>query len=395
MKQLLFFTLLYLTLTSCVENSKVNKANGLIENAYKAIETNEFPIAIDFAKNALELYKGISDTIGIIESNYIIARTSALSGDFDNAVLYGEAGSDLCKNIENYPLEYKLNNILSWAYFTFGKSFDESFEHNIRQLFVVEKLGDDNAKAMVYNNYGYDATVSGTLPLKKAIEYMKFANDYYAKTEKNNGRWNTLMNLTWQHRLINDLEASEKYGRLAVQQAEIDKDRHAIIESNSNLGETLLIQNKIEEAKPLYERGLYLSKQKDDRDKYVFDVYYSKYLWETDKSSEAISLLKNAIDFLENDEIFYEMLGRAFLAEFYLLKGQLDKVEEQLIKFKNPRANYFSQEAKVIACLAEAKITVTKDKEKALNILNSKLQELDKSGAELLKKRLLRMRDQM
>lgn len=395
MKDLTFFTFLILILISCNEDSHKKKADSLKGNALNAIETKEFSSAINFATEALETYINIADTIGAIESNYLIARASALSGEFNNAVIYGENGSELCKIIKNYPMEYKLNNTLSWAYFTLGKGFDETLEHQKRQMFVVNQLGDDDAKAMVYNNYGYDATVSGTVPLTDAIEYMKFANDYYAQTEKNNGRWYTLMNLTWQHRLINDLPKSEEYGRMAVEQAKIDNDRHAIIEANTNLGETLLTQNKIEDAKQFYESGLKLGKQKDDRDKYVFDIYYSRYLWETGKKDEAISLLKIAVSFLENSEIFYEMLARAFLADYYFSTGNLREAEEQVKKFKNPRARYFSQESDVIASAIEAQIAATQDLETALYILNNKILEIDKSGSKLLKIKLIELRDQL
>jgi tetratricopeptide (TPR) repeat protein len=396
MKYLPLFTIIILTLISCNnESSQRKKVVDLKDSAYKAIENNEYQSAINSAKKALEIFTEISDTTGIVESNYLISRASALLGDFDNAVLYGEKGSHLCKIIENYPLEYKINNTLSWAYFTQGRSFDENLEHNKRQLFVVEQIQDDNAKAMVHNNYGYDATVSGKVPLNEAIGYMKFANSHYVKTEKNNGRWNTLMNLTWQYRLINNLSKSEEYGRLAVEQAEADNDRHAIIEVNTNLGETLLAQNKIEEARPLYERGLEISKQKDDRDKYVFDVYYSRYLWETGKKDEAISLLKNAVGFLESSEIFYEMQARAFLADYYFSIGNIEGAEKQVKKFKNPRARYFSQEAKAIASSVEAQIVSAKDKERAIGILNNQLRELDKSGAESLKVELLKLKEQM
>ena len=109
----------------------------------------------------------------------------------------------------------------------------------------------------------------------------------------------------------------------------------AIIEANINLGETLLTQNKIRDAKPIYEQALEISKQKDDRDKCVFDVYYSRYLWETGKNDEAIELLKNAVNFLESSEIFYEMQARAFLANYFYLSGRIKEAEQQLIKFKN------------------------------------------------------------
>lgn len=395
MKKLTLFTTIILTLISCNTDSQKKKADSLKRSALEAIEAKEFSSVINYAQEAIKAYTKISDTIGIIESNYLIARASALSGDFDNAVHYGEAGSELCSIIDSFQLEYKLNNTLSWAYFELGKGFDENLKHQERQLYVVEQLNDDDAKAGVYNNYGYDATVSGTIPLTKAIEYTNFANNHYAKTEKNKGRWYTLMNLSWQHRLINDLPKSEEYGRLSVKQAENDNDRHAIIEASTNLGETLMLQNKMEEAKPLYERALELSTQKEDRDKYVFDVYYSRYLWNISHRETAIAKLKTAISFLEESEIFYEMLARATLAEYSYYIKDIGEATKQIAVFKNPRANYFSQESKVLVKTVEAQIISAKDKEKAIEVLENELLELNKSGAQLLKVKILDLIDRM
>ena len=229
MKQFAFSLILILALNSCENNSRRKEANTLQEQSEAAVKAKDYETGLNYARKALDIFKSIPDTSGIVQSYYLLARTSALFGNFDNAVKYGEMGSKFCKIIKNFPLEYKINNTLSWAYFTLGKGFYETMGHQKRQLFVVDKLNDDQAKAMVYNNYGYDATVSGNIPLGNAIEYMKFANDHYAKTENSKGRWYTLMNLTWQHRLINNLPKSEEYGRLAVKQAKIDNDRHAII----------------------------------------------------------------------------------------------------------------------------------------------------------------------
>ena len=89
----------------CSEDPQKKRADFLNESTLKAIEAKEYQSAINTSKEALEICTKISDTTGIIESNYLIARASALSGDFDNAVLYGEKASQLCKTVENYPLE--------------------------------------------------------------------------------------------------------------------------------------------------------------------------------------------------------------------------------------------------------------------------------------------------
>lgn len=377
------------------EGLVTDKISNLIKTSELAIEQKDYALAITSSKEALEIYKRTKDSLGMAESYYLMARASALSGDFENAIEFGESGSSLCRKIKNFALEYKTNNTLSWAYFELGKSFNETLAHQKRQLFLVERLNDNGAKAMVYNNYGYDATVSGTIPLSEAIEYSQFANDYYANTENHSGRWYTLMNLTWQHRLINNLPKSEEYGRLAVKQAISDNDRHAIIEANTSLGETLLLQNKIEEARPLYEAGLEVSLQNDDRDKYVFDVYYSRYLWKTGQKEEAIISLKKAIDFLEESEIFYEMLGRAFLADYLFVEGDIEGAKEQIDRFENPRANYFSQESKIIVGSVKAQIMAMKDRETALKLIDDLLNATNKSGAEILNIKLEELKNSM
>lgn len=369
---------------SCQENAEQKLAENLKENALEAFESKEYGSTIESAKEALRMYTNINDTLGIIESNYLISRASALSGDFNNAVQYGEAGSELCILIINYQMEYQLNNTLSWAYAILGKNLSHILDHHKRQIFVVQQLEDESAMALVYNNYGYNATVAGDIPISEAVEYMQFANDYYAKTENNNGRWYTLMNLAWQHRLVNELSKSEEFARKSVNQAEIDNDRHAIIEANTALGETLLLRNKLDEARAFYERGLELSLQQEDRDKYVFDVYHARFLWLTGQKKEAITSLTNAIEFLSDSEIFYEMLGRAFLAEYSYAIKDMDEAQKQLTAFENPRASYFSQESRVIVSCVKAQLLRDENRDEAIDILEKQMLDLEKSGAVLL-----------
>lgn len=391
---LLFLLSIAVMASSCRNGASGDEASNLNESAEQAITAKDYERAISLAEEALEKHQDDSDSLGMATSYYLLARASAQAGSFDKAVEYGEQGSAIARAIEELSLEFRTNNILSWAYFTLGRDFNETLAHQQRQLFLANTLNDEQSKAMVYNNYGYDATVSGAVPLSEAVEHMEFANQYYADAEGHQGRWYTLMNLTWQHRLMNDFAASERYGRLAVQQALADEDRHAIIEANTNLGETLLAQNKIAEAGPLYQQALAQSLQQEDRDKYVFDVYYSRYLWETGKKEEAIDRLTKAIAFLESSEVFYEMLGRAYLAEYYLAEGEIDKAQEQVAVFKDPRANYFSQEARVIAGGVEAQILAQEGTVKgAVELLDYLLSEVERSGAVRLENRLQALKD--
>ena len=354
------------------------------------IKEKEYENAIQLGKQAFKIDNTLTDSLAMAKSLYLISRTYALAGDFENSVEYGEKGASLSMSLEDYPLEYKINNTLSWAYYMVGKDFSESLKHQERQINLVNQLDDPGAKALVYNNYGYDTTVSGTLPLVESIEYMKFANDYYANQEGNDGRWYTLMNLTWQHRLKGDLQKSEYFGRLAVNQAEKDKDRHAIIEANTNLGETLIAQNKLKVAKPFYEDALKWSQEKKDRDKYVFDVYYGRYLWELGERDKAIQIIEEAVEFLKTSEIFYEMLGRAYLANFYFSNNDLESAMAEIEAIENPRSDNVSFETRFISAIAEYNILMKKNRvTEAENYLKPYLVKANEIGA----KHLFKLKD--
>lgn len=383
------------TLMSCnpPQSKKIEHADDLIAQFQQKMEAEEFSDARQIIDQVVTLERAINDTLRLINALYLATQSSVLSDKFKDAIQLGQEGTTLSKSLADLESEYRFSNFLAWAYYETNQDFNESLKLEERQVYLAEQIGKDEYKARAYNNYGYDATVAGTIPLTQAIKYAKFANDYYAVKEGHQGLWYTLMNLGWQHRLINELAQAEVYGRLSVAQAETDNDRHAIIEANTNLGETLLMQGKTEEASPLYERGRELSKEKDDRDKYVFDVYYSRYLWQTDQKEEAILTLISAIDFLETSEIFYEMLARAFLADYAFSTGNTELAKKQLAKFKNPRADYYSQEAKVIASMVEAKLMSESDRQKARESLDSTLRELEISGAETLRTQLQQLRD--
>ena len=379
----LVFVLLVITHISCVD-TELAEATQLNNEASDALESENYQLTLEKAKKALDIFVKEGDTLGRTKSLYLIARASALTGDFEKTLQFGEEAGQLSRLLGNFQLEHQINNTTNWAYWALGTDISKIMSLQERQLFVVNQIDDDTAKARAYNNYGYDATVLGSIPLDSALIYSKFANDHYAKVENNNGRWYTLMNLTWQYRLKNDMKSSEHYGKLSAQQAKADNDRHAIIEANANLGETLLYQSKIQEAAPLYEEALKWSIQEEDRDKYVFDVYYSNYLWQKGEKEEAIKIVKNAIKFLETSEVFYEMLGRAFLIDYSHGINDLTEMKNQLKVFENPRSDYFPLEARTIAKINKAKLLSQGNQEegkKELEALSAKLQEM---GAEQL-----------
>ncbi len=317
-------------------------------------------------KKCLQISKSINDIEYEIESLYWLTRLSAISGKFKQAVVYGEEGSLLARLYQKDVMEFRINNFLSWAYFMTNKDFNKVLIHEQRQLELVGLVGNESQKAQVYNNLGYDLTIAGNVHLDSTISLMKWANDQYGKMENNNGRWYTLMNLTWQYRLKGDYQQAVEYGKLSLNQAQVDEDRHAIIEASFQLGESLMALEQLEKAKEFYDIGYEQSVLQKDRDKYVFDVYYANYLFTIGEQDKAINLLESAVEFLTTSEVFYEMHGRAILSLLYIEEGKIEQAKAQLNIIEEPRHNYIATETKCIAAIAMARLVDQKDESLAL-----------------------------
>lgn len=265
----------------------------ILGSAYFKLRDNEKAIAAykQLLEHSQQYYKPQDE----IEAIYWLTRLNAISANFDQAIAFGQKGAKMAQLLGARTWEFRINNFLSWAYFEQQVDFDEVLIHEKRQAELVDQIGNEMQKAQVYNNLGYDLTVAGIVPVDSAITLMTYANNTYAKNEDNKGRWYTLMNLTWQHRIKGEYEKAINYGLLSLGQAQTDNDRHAIVEASFQLGESLMAEGQVKEAAKIYEIGLAESELTVDRDKYVFDVYYAKYLWETDKRKEAIESLKKQL----------------------------------------------------------------------------------------------------
>ena len=382
-----FITRLVLLIGICIINcqsptsKKSAQSDELISQFQQKMEAKEYPEAIRLIDKAITLEREAGDTSRLINTLFMKTRCLAFSGNFNEVIKTGQEGTSLCQSISDVENEYKFNNFLSWAYFETQQDFERIMGHVRRQIELVDLLENDEYKAGVYNNYGYDGTVAGTIPLDDLLKYQHFANDFYAKENGHKGLWYTLMNLTWIYRLQGDLGNSEKYGKLSVAQALADNDWHAISEANTNLAETYLEIGRIDLAEQLYNEAINWSGEKPERDQHVFNVYYGKYLWNYKQDKMAISLLEDAIEFLESGEVFYEMMGRLHLAQICIHQGRLEDARTQLSKIKNPRHDFISFEVRTLAEKLADKVGMAND-------ISSFLSKADQIGAQLIVEKL-------
>lgn len=373
------FSLLTCITTSCQtsKSRKIEQSDRLKDQFESKMEADAFEDAKVLIGQVVELEREIEDTERLISALYLATRSSALSGNFREAIKYGSEGISLSRSEADMLNEYRIGNFLSWSYFETQEDLEKVLAHEKRQIYLADQLDNDEYKAREYNNHGYDGTVAGTIPLDTLLTYQHFANDYYAKANGNQGLWYTLMNLTWIYRLKGDLNNSEKYGKLSVAQAKTDNDWHAISEANTNLAETYLELGKVDFAASLYAEALNWVGEKEERDIHVFNVYYGKYLWEEKNDAQAISLLQEAIEFLETGEVFYEMLGRLHLATIYTQISRIEEAKDELNQIQEPRHDYISFEVR-------AKSEKLANQLELSNDLLNYISQAEKIGAHLL-----------
>ena len=127
------FVACYLALSAWGCND-VSRGNEILQESETAMAARDYPTTVEQAKRALEILRNTDDSLGIAHSNYLISRASAFLGEFENAVRYGEDGATVARGIGNDTLEYKINNTLSWSYFSLGRGFEETFDHYQRQI---------------------------------------------------------------------------------------------------------------------------------------------------------------------------------------------------------------------------------------------------------------------
>ena len=134
----------------------------------------------------------------------------------------------------------------------------------------------------------------------------------------------------------------------------------------------------------------------NDRDAAVFDVYYANYQWAIGQREKAMSRLEKALQFLEGSEVFYEMHGRALLADFYQKIGNSEKAMAQIEYFNNPRSAYIAFETRCLMSCVKAKLLVGQGENgKAKAILRAYRDQAESIGARSLIKHIEATIDEM
>jgi len=287
--------------------------------------------------------------LAMAESEISEAWQLFTDGEYAKAKAAGQHLLELSIENKDVDLQYQSLGLLNAVAFTRNEYSDEVLERELLQEKLAFQLNDAARIAGISNNLAYDLMVTGKAPLGEIIERMKLANSYYAKEEKTQGRWYTLMNLTWAYRLAGDSEKSLAYGKLAIAEAEKINDRHAIIETNIVQAENYLLESQEGLAEPLFDAAKTSAGDNVDRDFYVFGVYYAKLLISQGKLDDAQTIANASLAGLTDVEVFYASLAMLRIAEINLLKENFEEAIEHAQKIVDMRGNFVSREAYVSA----------------------------------------------
>ena len=205
--------------------AKALRIGGQIHLAEREINS-----AVDKLNRSLNLSRTIFNRTEEARSLYHLARAAIQSESFELAKQQAEEAAVIAKHLGDEMLTYRIQNFLTYIYYMTDTDFYKILDLETNVFHLVRRIGTPQQKAAAINNLGYDLTVAGTVPIDSTIALMNIANTLYAEMEGHNGRWYTLMNLTWQHRLKNNHEVSIKFGEMSLRQALTEEDRHAVIE---------------------------------------------------------------------------------------------------------------------------------------------------------------------
>lgn len=361
------------------------RAGALRLTGVMMIKSDELDSAQWYLNQALQLSRETYLREEMMVSLHQLGRVQVFKGNFGKAQAYGEEARNLALELNDLEAEASINGLLGWSYYSNEVDFKTVLMLEKRQAEIVGRIDQSIRKGIVYNNLGYDLTVAGFTSLDSIIKLSKIANAIFGHIEGSKGRWYTSMNLIWQYRLKNQLDSSKYYGELAVRQGLQANDRHAVVETYFQLGVTLLTRGEREAAAQSFAQGKEWRGSENDRDGYVFDVYYADWLWEIGKKKEAMALLEEAVEFLKTSEVLYEMQGRVVLAHRYYEQGKIDKAEAQIRVIENPRHNYISFETRCLAAIIRARLLDRNaETSKAKTLLTSWLKHMESIQADAL-----------
>ncbi len=192
---------------------------------------------------------------------YTMCKYYVRSGKPDSALIYASIGMDFVEkyNVGNMTADFA--NVLGGSYFQLGKQ-DSGVHYLLVAAASLEKLGDKEKSAYVYNNLGN--VFLDDMDFQKAIYYFREALVKLPSDRSNVFAGTISGNLSFAYISMDSLILAEKYALAAVRIGEQTKDNTAILYGKLTLADLANKKGNREEALIKYNESYRLATEIED-----------------------------------------------------------------------------------------------------------------------------------
>ena len=134
-------------------NAPLLKADALTSKAHNLMLMSEYIKAIEYAKEALGIYKQWQQTPKIARIYYVLGSSYRLKSEFDTAIKYLEDGIILSDQTKNSDIKRKSLNILAVCYKRKGE-YNKAVLYYEQSIDLAQKLNDRKGEAIALGNLG-------------------------------------------------------------------------------------------------------------------------------------------------------------------------------------------------------------------------------------------------
>ncbi|MGZ3776310.1 MAG: tetratricopeptide repeat-containing sensor histidine kinase [Mucilaginibacter sp.] len=313
---------------------KINFAKGEVR-ALSLISTylnrdGDLPGSLKIAFETLPKAKAINDTRGIMSCYNTIGLTYSTLKDYQKAL-------DNYYEFKNIGEKYHVKDLIVVAYNNIGREYIDYNKYD-SAYYYIKKAYDVAIKTKMTKNIGYPIRSFGIIEFKKGN--FKKAIDFYNQSIKTipGGDNHYLMSEDYRrmaeaYQKLNTIDSSVYFGRLALEQARLDKDPEQVMRATELL--TNVYQSK-SDFKQAFSYQQIMLKARDSLFSQQKTLQVQNLNFEEEQRRQDIETAK--VDY-QNRVRFYALLG--VIAVFVLIAGILLYANSQ-----RKKANHLLHEQK-------------------------------------------------
>ena len=243
-------------------NFEKGKADVIYYKAHIETIKSNYPIAINYAKQALKQYKLLKDKSGESRSLNCIGIAYEYQANYPKALEYYKKSAIIDEALNDLKgVAGSLNNIGN--VYAYQCNYKEAILNYNRAKEIKQQLKDFNGVARAYNNIGSIYGEQSNFPL--ALENFNRALATYDSIQNKERTVILLMNVGTIYQIQNKLDEAIVYFNKALERSREQNDKRAIAMCLNGIGNVYKSQFKNEKALVLFHDALEINKSIDNK----------------------------------------------------------------------------------------------------------------------------------